>query len=419
MKVVHISTSFKGGAGRSAYRIHQALRKSGIESAFLSLDYTNVALDKQNYLPDTTLAPKPGFWGKIYNRLHFRSKKHLGIELSQSMRLRQRFEAISSLLDAEFTSLPFSDIDVLQTRIVQEADIVHLHWVPGILDYPGFFKYNTKPVVWTLHDMNPFQGIFHYKEDEKRNATVAGKLDKAISVIKRKAIWSRKMPLNVITPSAWLLKAAMDSATFKNVPCACIPYPLDTELYSSHKNPGFRGKYQIPASHLLLLFVAQYTTNHRKGFDLLKSALEQLVNIPITLIIIGDAMPQTWEHVNVKYIGTVTDEQQLQYYFANADAVVLPSREDNLPNVMLESLAVGVPVIGFSIGGIGDTIQHLKTGVLAGEISAEGFADAIQLFYEKLSSFDSAVISNIARQQYNETHISKQYESIYAGLLNE
>ena len=34
--------------------------------------------------------------------------------------------------------------------------IIHFHWINTFIDVPSFFKYNKKPVVWTLHDMNPF-----------------------------------------------------------------------------------------------------------------------------------------------------------------------------------------------------------------------------------------------------------------------
>src|SRR5262249_1272615 len=47
------------------------------------------------------------------------------------------------------------------------CDIVNLHWVAGFVDYQGFFTQvaSQTPVVWTLHDMNPFTGrpLYHFR----------------------------------------------------------------------------------------------------------------------------------------------------------------------------------------------------------------------------------------------------------------
>jgi glycosyltransferase involved in cell wall biosynthesis len=51
--------------------------------------------------------------------------------------------------------------------------------------------------------------------------------------------------------------------------------------------------------------------------------------------------------------------------YSAADITVLPYVEDNLPNVCLESIACGTPVVAFDIGGIPDVIIPGKNGQLA------------------------------------------------------
>ena len=59
-------------------------------------------------------------------------------------------------------------------------DIIHLHWIGGFVDIPTFFKHVKKPIIWTLHDMNPFQGGFHYKDDVLNYKTYISKFDDRI-----------------------------------------------------------------------------------------------------------------------------------------------------------------------------------------------------------------------------------------------
>ena len=44
--------------------------------------------------------------------------------------------------------------------------------------------------------------------------------------------------------------------------------------------------------------------------------------------------------------------------------MVVPSRQDNLPNTVVESLACGTPVVAFDIGGMPDMIEHKINGYL-------------------------------------------------------
>ena len=47
------------------------------------------------------------------------------------------------------------------------CDILQLHWVSTFVDYREFFSRISRklPIVWTLHDMNPFTGGCHYSGD--------------------------------------------------------------------------------------------------------------------------------------------------------------------------------------------------------------------------------------------------------------
>lgn len=430
IKVVHISTHLAGGAGRAAYRIHEALLRKGVESSFLFIGLGDQQSSKNIFLePERTdtIIKSPDFLERQKNRIRFRIKKHLGIEI-KSLKDKERdgrkkvieqLENIRATLSCEIATLPFSKYNFLENPIVKHADIIHLHWVAGMLDYPVFFQKNKKGVVWSFHDMNPFQGLFHYKEDELRNQQITKSFDKAIRNLKQKALEKRQSELVVITPSFWLLEETNNSATFRKVKSSCIPYPINTNVFYPEKNFDFKRRYNIPEKNCLFLFVANSTKVERKGFQLLLEALQKMKNKLFTLIVLGDSNNIQIEGLDVRFAGVVRNNDSLRRYYSSANAFIIPSREDNLPNVMLESLACGTPVIGFPVGGIKEHIFDFKTGLLADDLSSESLARAIDKFFENKELFSSEEIHNYVKDNFNEDDVANEYIKVYNELLKK
>ena len=76
-------------------------------------------------------------------------------------------------------------------------------------------------------------------------------------------------------------------------------------------------------------------------------------------------------------MGKVDDDKILRTIYSSADVMLIPSRQDNLPNTGLEAHATGVPVIAFNTGGLSDIIDHKKNGYLADPFDVEDFAKGI------------------------------------------
>jgi glycosyltransferase involved in cell wall biosynthesis len=72
--------------------------------------------------------------------------------------------------------------------------------------------------------------------------------------------------------------------------------------------------------------------------------------------------------------GMVIDVGQV---YGALDVLLLASRLENTPNVMIEAQAAGIPVVGPPVGGIGETMIDGVTGLLAAERSSEALASAV------------------------------------------
>lgn len=403
IKVVHVSTHIDGGAGLAALRVHNAL--SGmVESTFLTLD-------QSDFKGVSTLKfERSLFLSRIINKClrYIRPKKNLYADLIS------QFKELYPKLNCSYASLPFSHWNILDYPAVKEADIIHLHWVTGMLDYPSFFKANKKIVFWTMHDMNAIKGIYHYHNDELANPGYEY-FNKKVNDIKQECIANSNAPLYYISPSLWLQKAIAESPAFKyhkgyNIFNCIDPVFFSTERATIQKED--EGK-------IVLLVVAGALFDKRKGIDILFDALEKIDPGTISLLMVGDIDEEAMKAYDINSVGRITDAEQLAGLYRSADAVLLPSREDNLPNVMLEALACGTPVICFNTGGMAQVIIDNVNGLKAPAMNADSLASTITAFIANKKIFNRASISKAAESTFHPDIIGRSYYEKYKEALEQ
>jgi glycosyltransferase involved in cell wall biosynthesis len=195
-----------------------------------------------------------------------------------------------------------------------------------------------------------------------------------------------------------------------------IPNSIDITTFKVYDKIEVRKELDLPLDKPVLLFVSQSVGNRRKGFDLLQEALKKL-NRDCVLLVVGSVSDSLKEVPNCRFVGTVNEEQRMAMLYAAADAFILPSREDNLPNTMVESLCCGTPVISFSNGGMRDHIQTLKNGVLIETMTADALLEGIHLFLDNITQFDRESISHEAHALFSPTNQAKSYMEFFQNVL--
>src|SRR5439155_6345038 len=79
----------------------------------------------------------------------------------------------------------------------------------------------------------------------------------------------------------------------------------------------------------------------------------------------------------VRFVGSVAQSDLPRYYSA-ADALVLASRREGWPNVLLEAMACGTPVIAARVGGTPEVVTSPVAGVLFEPRTVQALTSALQ-----------------------------------------
>ncbi len=420
MKVVQVSSREKrGGAARAANRIHNAVKKTGINSGML-------VQEKFSDIPEINSIAENKF------------QKGL-------VKLRALYDKYSLMFYRNREKVPFSlgkaGVNISKRGPVKESDIVHLHWINrGFLSIKniGQLERLNKPVVWTLHDQWAFTGGCHYSGECKKYKNNCGKcplLDSSWEWDLSRNIWRKKkkayknLELTVVTPSNWLAEKAKESSLLKNCKVNVIPNPLNTELFKTIEKQVARDILNLPSKKHLILFGALNAGNDkRKGGDYLVEALKKFdvsdlfSNQDVEMLVFGTGYSEKIDNFSfpTTFLGHLYDNYSLALCYSAADVFVAPSIQEVFGQTISEAMACGTPVVAFNNSGPAEIIEHKKTGYLADYRSQEDLSEGIKWILSKKNTWRlSENARNKVLSNYAFREIGKKYKRTYESLLDD
>lgn len=163
----------------------------------------------------------------------------------------------------------------------------------------------------------------------------------------------------------------------------CIDTNLFHPIESEKMKIALRQKYTLPMDQKIILFVGSMIK--RKGIDLLINGFIESTRTQdnLALLIIGpkdqsenptidpsfvydlvDLIERNQLKDKVILLGMIQDRTKLSELFRAVDIFVLPSRREGLPNVVLEAMASGLPIIVTPLPGLDKVIENMKTGIV-------------------------------------------------------
>ena len=417
MKITHVNTFYlTGGAARAAYCLHSGLRELGHDSRML-------VSQKESNDP-SVISFEPPFDWPIRLRRAFR-RRYLA---------RNQKVVASRSSGSTYFSDDRSQHSADAIRQVPPSDILHLHWIAGFVDYRDFFGRVPQglPIVWTLHDMNPFTGGCHFDGGCGKYLEQCGACPQIGSLDRRDLsahIWQRKnrafatrsaSSMHLVSPSRWLAAEAEKSTLLSRFPVTVIPYGVDTERFQPRDRRFARQLFGIPREARVVLFVADWAGERRKGLDLLVEAIRGIEDVPeLCVFMIGREIAQHEIGKRLVAFEQIRDELTMSLAYSAADLFVAPSLQDNLPNTALEALACGIPTVAFAVGGLTDIIREDDTGVLV----APGDVPALRVAIAKILKNPNRLASmaescrRTALAEYKLVVQARNYVALYESLL--
>lgn len=123
-------------------------------------------------------------------------------------------------------------------------------------------------------------------------------------------------------------------------------------------------------------------------------------SIPITGTIVGSgSLKQSIDKLNIKQCELVGEKGDVKPYYYTADLLVITSKYEGTPNVVLEAMATGLPVIALRFDGIENTIIDGTTGFIA-----ENITDMVDKTITILNNQSLSVTAANARKYIEENH---------------
>lgn len=407
MKVLHIARTDGGGAGMGMMNQHQALLSLGVDSKVLVKDKLTHS--------DTVFEaiPNQHVWGtsKLVLLLE-KVARHLGINFTRFDKIAYHIYKVNRKHPTTF-STPITQYDVSQHPLVQEADVINLHFISSFVDIEGFFRHVNKPIIWTMRDENPGLGGFHYSKTKAELMPYYADMENEFLEIKRSAIGSCTH-LHLVSLSSLMQRFCQNVDFLACHPNTVIYNTVSADNYVIYEKKEAKRKLGLSEDDIVISFVGYSLGDERKGLRKLLAALSLLNDERIKLLCVGRKNMQI-EDSNVVALGFVGDKERLSLIYSASDAFVSPSLQESFGKTIVEALYCGTPVVSTPVG-IAPEIINESNGVLCDNTPA-GIAKAITEVMER--SYDRDKMREECINLFSPSKIASKYLQLYRSILEK
>jgi glycosyltransferase involved in cell wall biosynthesis len=411
MKALHVAPS-RNSESSAAWRILAAQRKIGIDAE---------ALVHKKFHANNTLQINSEF----------------PVNYKNSQMVNSALRRITKSGHGSPWSYNFISPDFSKQLEGLEYDLINLHWLPSTISLKSLGKI-TKPIVITLHDVWNLTGGCHCNLECELWKIGCGECPqqpkhlplvlKAESILNLKeTAYGAASSLTIVAPSNWIGEMALASPLFKNRQIRVISNAIDPDEFKPLDYFKARAKLKLnPADKVALLVISGDVTAHHKGFDLLERIISEISLLKseddrVQYLVVGDSsgINGRIQRKNLNFLGQINSEEEMIQIYSAADVVLSTSRQDNLPNVLLEAMMCGKPVVAFNIGGIPNIVKPGITGELIAPFDCTDFAINTLEIFRKNKSFDSHVIRDAAIRRFSSDTVGQQYLKLYQEIIYE
>lgn len=317
----------------------------------------------------------------------------------------------------------------------RQYDLYHFHSISSAIS-PMTVRWIAKryPCVWTFHDCSPFTGGCLYPSLADCDAFTArcgncpqlnawpmlSPFDFSGSIHDYKRKTANGNILSVVVPSHWMANEAMKSGFFSEEPIV-IPNCVDTSILKPINKKEARHKLNLPEHEFIVLIGATSLNDKRKGIEYAIEALQKLSIKPYVVAIgVADICLETQNSIS-HFTGFIKNKSDLALHYSAADTFLFPSLADNLPLTAIESMACGTPVIGFTVGGLPEIVDHDLNGWLVPSKDVDGLVAGLTIAKTDADRLRHWVENGLQKVKacYQPSVFLECHLSLYDSLLNK
>lgn len=243
-------------------------------------------------------------------------------------------------------------------------------------------------------------------------------------------LWADRLTDGLVDRHVCVSRAVAEfSTTHGGLPAekvTVIPNAVDADRLA-RAEPVDLSQLGIPAESRILLFVGRL--DRQKAPLCLLEAAELLVpdHDELHVLVVGDGplkerlrrwVGQRGLQERIHLAGRRSDVPALM---KAADCLVLPSRWEGMPNVVLEAMAVGLPVVATAVDGVAELVRDGETGLLVRPGSPSELARAVErvLAGSRAAPPLAANAQHVVKKEFTWKRVVSAYEAVYRELLAE
>ena len=293
----------------------------------------------------------------------------------------------------------------LLTLVADEGahyDLIHSHyWLSGLVAGELRAAWGGTPVVQMFHTLGLMKNRVALHDRDR---------EPSIRIDRELAVMAAADRIVAATPAEQAQLQWLYGVNAGKV--VVIPPGVDVARFHPIGLAEARRQVGVPVEDRMLLFVGRIEA--LKGIDTLLRAIAILragcPDAPCLYLVIIGGDPDDPAHENaemerlktmraelgiedvVTFLGA-KDQDMLQYYYAAAEVVVMPSHYESFGMVALEAMACGTPVIASEVGGLAFLVQDGRTGYHVESQNAQALAGKLSLLLD-----DPALRERLGRQ---------------------
>ncbi len=208
---------------------------------------------------------------------------------------------------------------------------------------------------------------------------------------------------------------------FPDINIEVIPNGVDVRRFAAIQP-------RIPNEPVRILFVSRLI--RRKGLQFLIDAvplIRQQTSVPFMIKVVGDGPDkdgflQQIQTLDLQQYFTFTgyvEHDKLPECYLAADIFVLPSLAEGMPNVVLEAMGSGLPIVATSVPGSEELVSHGENGYLIATGNPEELADVLsRVISHRSLRLNMGRRGRQIAQAYSWTSVAERYLALYTKMVS-